>query len=59
MVEIWRTGRHNRPHIYRQIGDDPHDDDTWVGHMDTPELAATVVDAVNAWNAQHTAKEPT
>lgn len=43
----WRRGRHNRPHIYLQLGPEPADDDPWIGHMDTPELADEAVEDHN------------
>lgn len=46
----WRTGRKVGRTIYIQTGDEPSDDDTLIGVMDTPQLAAYVVAAVE--NAQ-------
>lgn len=43
----FRTGRKVGRTIYQQVGPKPSDDDVLVGVMDTPELAATFVDAVN------------
>ena len=43
----WRTGRKVGRTIYRQVGEEPSDDDRLIGVMDTPELAALVVEAVN------------
>jgi hypothetical protein len=44
----WRVGRKVGRTIYLQVGDEPSDDDVLVGVMDTPELAALAVAAVNA-----------
>jgi hypothetical protein len=44
---IWRVGRKVGRTIYRQTGSEPSDDDELIGVMDTPELAALVVAAVN------------
>lgn len=46
-VERWRTGRRVGRTIYRQHGPVPGDNDLLIGVMDTPELAALVVRAVN------------
>jgi hypothetical protein len=48
-VSAWRlrTGRKVGRTVYRQLGDEPSDADPLVGVMDTPELAARVVEAVN------------
>jgi len=43
----WRVGRSLGRTIYRQVGDEPSKDDEFVGVMDTRELAAQVVDALN------------
>ncbi len=48
MSDTWRTGRKVGRTIYRQVGDEPSDDDPLIGVMDTPELAAEAVAAVNA-----------
>lgn len=42
-----RTGRKVGRTIYEQKGDEPSDEDVLVGMMDTPELAAFAVAAVN------------
>jgi hypothetical protein len=42
-----RTGRKVGRTIYRQLGAEPSDDDPIVGLVDTPELAAEIVAAVN------------
>jgi hypothetical protein len=47
MTETWRVGRKVGRTIYRQIGSDGADGDTLIGLMDSRELAATVVAAVN------------
>lgn len=44
----WRTGRKVGRTVYLQTGPEPSDSDLLIGLMDTPELARTVVDAVNA-----------
>jgi hypothetical protein len=44
----WRTGRKVGRTIYAQMGPEPSDDDPLIGVMDTPDLAALVVLAVNA-----------
>lgn len=49
--EVWRTGRSVGRTVYRQRGDDPAKGDQLIGMMDTPELAALVVTAVNTLNA--------
>ncbi len=43
----YRTGRKVGRTIYRQIGDDPTDRDELIGLMDTRELAAFAVEAMN------------
>lgn len=48
--QVWRVGRSVGRTVYRQLGDDPAKGDQLIGTMDTPELAARVVDAVNARN---------
>jgi hypothetical protein len=45
--ERWRVGRKVGRTVYIQTGTDPGDDDELVGMMDTSELAALVVEAVN------------
>jgi hypothetical protein len=44
---IWRVGRKVGRTIYEQLGPEPSDDDELIGVMDTVELAAIVVQAVN------------
>lgn len=44
---VWRTGRKVGRTIYLQVSEEPSDDDTLIGMMDTPELAQHVVDAHN------------
>jgi len=53
----WRTGRKVGRTIYVQIGDEPSDGDPLIGVMDTPELAALVVEAVNAYSKHDTLGE--
>lgn len=43
----WRVGRKLGRTIYAQEGDAPSDEDPLLGIMDTADLAAMVVDAVN------------
>lgn len=43
----WRTGRKVGRTVYAMAGDAPSDDDTLIGMMDTPELAAAAVFAHN------------
>jgi hypothetical protein len=43
-----RQGRKVGRTIYQQMGAEPSDDDPIVGLVDTPELAAIVVEAVNS-----------
>lgn len=43
----WRVGRRVGRTIYLQFGEQPSDVDRLIGMMDTPELAAQAVDAVN------------
>jgi hypothetical protein len=43
----WRVGRKVGRTLYIQKSEDPADGDELIGMMDTPELAAQVVDAVN------------
>lgn len=54
--DVWRAGRTVGRTIYIHRGGSETGE--LVGMMDTPELATTVVDAVNARNAQHNAEEP-
>jgi len=42
-----RVGRKVGRTLYIQLGEEPSDDDELCGMMDTPELAAIVVAAVN------------
>jgi hypothetical protein len=42
-----RTGRKVERTLYIQVGDQPSDDDRLIGMVDTPELAETIVRAVN------------
>jgi hypothetical protein len=43
----WRVGRKVPRNLYLQLGAEPADSDPDVGRMDTPELAALAVTAVN------------
>jgi hypothetical protein len=43
----WRVGRKLGRTIYVQPGDEPSDDDEFLGLMESEEIAAQVVDAVN------------
>jgi hypothetical protein len=53
--QVWRAGSKVGRTIYIHRGDD--EKGLLVGLMDTPDLAALVVNAVNAWNAQAKAQE--
>jgi hypothetical protein len=44
--------------LYRQLGSEPADDDPIVGLVDTPELAALIVAAVNARHASPSVPVP-
>lgn len=44
----WRTGRRVGRTLYAQLGPEASDADPLIGLMDTPELAAEVVEAHNA-----------
>jgi hypothetical protein len=44
---LWRQGRSVGRTIYVMVGDEPSKDDLLIGVMDSPGLAAVVVDAVN------------
>lgn len=46
--DIWRVGWHLGRTIYRQIGDEPSDEDDFLGIMDTRALAEQVVTEHNA-----------
>lgn len=50
----WRVGMKVGRTIYEQQGDEPSESDPLIGLMDTPELAAQAVAAVNAARAQGT-----
>lgn len=45
-----RNGRKVPRMLYEQRGERPADDDPIVGLVDTPELAALIVAAVNAYS---------
>lgn len=47
-VPRWRIGRSVGRTLYRMVGDEASKADVLIGMMDTPELAAQVVAAVNA-----------
>ena len=47
-VPAWRVGRSVGRTIYRMVGWEASKADVLIGVMDTPELAAQVVEAVNA-----------
>ena len=47
-----RQGRKVPRMLYQQVGDEPADDDPIVGLVDTPELAALIVAAVNAYRPE-------
>jgi hypothetical protein len=44
---VWRTGRHLRRTVYRQIGDAPADDDPFLGMFDSSDTAQMVCELVN------------
>jgi hypothetical protein len=44
-----RQGRKVPRMLYQQLGDEPADGDPIIGLVDTPELAALIVKAVNAY----------
>jgi hypothetical protein len=50
MRKPWRVGRKLKRTLYLQIGEEPSDSDTYLGMMETPELAARVVNAINRIN---------
>lgn len=52
----WRTGRKNPRTIYIQRGDEPSNDDPFIGTLDTPELVRQAVDAVNGVLSAESAK---
>jgi hypothetical protein len=47
-VPPWRVGRSVGRTIYHMVGDKASKQDVLIGVMDTPELAAKAVEAVNA-----------
>lgn len=47
-----RQGRKVSRMLYEQVGDEPADDDPIIGLVDTPELAALIVAAVNAYRPE-------
>jgi hypothetical protein len=49
MTERWRVGRTVGRTVYRQVGDEASKGDDLIGVMDTRELAALVVFAVNRY----------
>lgn len=51
-VPAWRVGRSVGRTIYRMVGPEASKQDVLIGMMDTPELAAQVVEAVNAQRAR-------
>ena len=57
-----RQGRRVSRHLYEQQGPEPADTDPPIGMVDTPELAAKIVKAVNeadqlAMDLQHAERE--
>lgn len=54
-----RQGRKVPRMLYIQRGDEPADDDPVIGLVDTPELAALIVAAVNAWRPEDERCQPT
>ncbi len=59
MDKQWRVGMKVGRTIYEQQGDEPSESDPLIGVMDTPELAAEAVAALNAARGQGTASERT
>jgi hypothetical protein len=60
MVQVkWRVGRSRPRNLYLQLGPEPSDSDPDVGRMDTPDLAALAVQAVNDHLAREAGKEGT
>jgi hypothetical protein len=57
VTEHWRVGRKVGRTIYRQVGLEPSDDDVLIGVMDTPELAAKAVAALQHDPAQKRIEE--
>ena len=53
-VPAWRVGRSVGRTIYRMVGPEASKADVLIGMMDTPELAAHVVEAVNAQRSRLT-----
>ena len=49
-----RQGRRVGRTLYHQQGPEPSEDDPIIGMVDTPELAATIVAAVNAQHNRET-----
>lgn len=45
---LWRVGRSVGRTLYRQVAEEPSQQDELIGLMDTPELAQQVVDAIHA-----------
>lgn len=43
----WRVGRKLGRTVYAQVGDEPDDEDPFLGLMETEDIAAQVVDAMN------------
>lgn len=53
-----RQGRTVGRTLYAQTGPEPSDDDTLVGMVDTAELAAVIVEAVNTLIDEHDQSAP-
>jgi hypothetical protein len=53
MTDRFRTGRKVGRTIYRLIGDDPNGEEELIGLMDTRELAAFAVEAMNRADREH------
>lgn len=54
----YRAGRKVGRTVYAQAYDEPTDADVLIGLMDTPELAALVVQALNEMVARRAEQEP-
>jgi hypothetical protein len=46
---MWRVGRHTGRTLWARSGEAPTDDDVLIGTMDSPTVAAHVVEVHNAW----------
>jgi hypothetical protein len=53
----FRVGRHLGRTIYQVVGDEPSESDRLIGMMDTPEIGAYVVEALNTYERVLAARE--